>query len=94
VSERIMNLNLTCEFLACLCASQVGLRDYLQGPGLVLVIFILNRLDSLDFIAFGKSSFAKESSFHIFDVSWRLAFRQLTNFLLNDLQKTKIYKRV
>lgn len=94
MSERIVNLNLTCEFLASLCASQIGLRDYLQGPGLVLMVFIFNGLDSLDFVALGKTSFAKESSLHIFDVSWGLAFRQLTNFLFNDLHRTKFYKRV
>ena len=94
MSERIVNLNLTCEFLARLSASQVRFGNDLQSPCLVLLLFVLNRFDSLDFVALGKSSFAKESSFHVLDVASRLAFRELTNFLFNDLQTTKLYNRV
>lgn len=89
-----MNLNLTCEFLARLSASQVGLRDYLQRPSLVFVVVSLNGLDSLDFVALGESSLAEEAPFLVLDVAWRLAFRQFTNFLFNNLHKTKLHTRV
>lgn len=80
-----MNLYLTCEFLARLSASQVGLRDYLQRPSLVFVVVSLNGLDSLDFVALGESSLAEEAPFLVLDVAWRLAFRQFTNFLFNNV---------
>jgi len=94
MGKRVMNLDLTCEFLACFSASQVGLGHHLQGPCLVLVVFCLDRLDSLNFIALGKSSLAKEASLHVLDVAWSLAFRQLPDFLFNDLRKTTLNKRV
>ena len=92
--ERIVNLNLTCEFLARLSASQVGLRDYLERPSLVFVVVSLNGLDSLDFVALGESSLAEEPPLLILDVTWRLTFRQFTNFLFNNLHRAKLHTRV
>jgi hypothetical protein len=85
-----MNLDLACEFLACFSASQVGLGHHLQGPCLVFVVFSLDRIDSPNFVALGKSSLAKEASFRVLDVAWSLAFRQLPDFLFNDIRAVAV----
>ena len=90
VSQRPMNLDLTCQLLSGLSPCQVSFWHYFQRPCLILVLFSLDGLELAHFVALSESSFTEEALAQVFDdfsLLSRVVRVHWFAFFLDDLQK-------
>jgi hypothetical protein len=90
VIETSVDLDLASEFLAGFSPRKIGLGDNLEGPGHALLFFSLNRFNSADLVALGKSSLSEEATALVSDSLARfiVVLRvDWLHFLFNDLYK-------
>lgn len=88
VCKRPVDLNFAGQLLPGLCSGEVGFRHYFESPGLVLIFFSLDGLESTDFVALCESSFAQKALSQIFDnfaLFGRVIWVDRLAFLLYDL---------
>ena len=89
-----MNLDFTGQLLAGFGPGEIGLGHDFESPCEILMIFSFNWIDTLDLVAFGEATLAKESQALVSDDLAGLVMVfgvQRFDFLFDDLKSVKAH---